>query len=90
MEAISDIEMRDRVNVLVAGVMLLQSGAEGQQAPINALRAENQALRDEVTRLKRLPPRPPSRPSGMGSGDVVWTTGEDEKRLKLPRGGGQA
>ena len=30
-----------------------------------ALKTENLALRDEVARLKALPPRPPSRPSGM-------------------------
>ena len=34
-------------------------------AEVDRLRAENRALRDEVARLKGLPPRPPSRPSGM-------------------------
>ncbi len=38
---------------------------ERLQVTISALRAENQALRDEVARPKGLPPRPPSRPSGM-------------------------
>ena len=57
-EALSLGELRDLVGTLVAEVRRLQ----GENA---TLRAENQALRDEVARLKGLPPRPPSRPSGM-------------------------
>ena len=30
-----------------------------------AHRLENQALKDEIARLKHLPPRPPHKPSGM-------------------------
>ncbi len=44
-------ELRELVGVLIGEVGRLQ--------------ADNQALRDEVARLKGLPPRPPSRPSGM-------------------------
>ena len=58
LEALSLAELRDLVGTLVAKVADL--GAANA-----ALKAENQALRDEVARLKGLPPRPPSRPSGM-------------------------
>ena len=34
-------------------------------AAVSALKAENQTLKDEVRRLKGLPPRPPFKPSGM-------------------------
>ena len=50
-ETLSLAELRELVGTLLAKV------AE--------LKTENQALRDEVARLKGLPPRPPSRPSGM-------------------------
>jgi hypothetical protein len=58
LETLSLAELRDLVGTLVAKVADL--GAANV-----ALKAENQALRDEVARLKGLPPRPPSRPSGM-------------------------
>ncbi len=58
LETLSLAELRDLVGMLVAKVADL--GAANA-----ALKAENQALRDEVARLKGLPPRPPSRPSGM-------------------------
>src|SRR5215216_3471119 len=52
LEALSPAELRGLVGELIAEV--------------DRLRAENRALRDEVARLKGLPPRPPpARPSGM-------------------------
>jgi hypothetical protein len=52
LEVLSPAELRGLVGDLIAEV--------------DRVRAENRALRDEVARLKGLPPRsPPSRPSGM-------------------------
>ena len=72
LEAFSLAELRDVVGRLVGEVRrlhsdnaVLQARVDAQQATIGTLRAENQALRDEVARLKGLPLRPPSRPSGM-------------------------
>jgi len=93
LEAFSLAELRDVVGRLVGEVQRLQShntalraGAEAQQAMIAALRTENQALRDEVARLKGLPPRPPSRPSGMEQATQPGAADKDEKRSKPPRG----
>jgi hypothetical protein len=57
-ETLSLAELRELVGTLLTKVAELGS-------VIAALKTENQALRDEVARLKGLPPRPPSRPSGM-------------------------
>ncbi len=86
LERFSLAELRDLVGTLVAEVRTLRSGAEAQQATIVALRSENQALRDEVARLKGLPPRPPSRPSGMEQATQPGAAGKDEMRPKPPRG----
>ena len=86
LEAFSVAELRDVVGVLVAEVGALRSAAEAQQATITALRAENQALRDEVARLKGLPPRPPSRPSGMEQATQPGAADKGAMRPKPPRG----
>ena len=86
LERFSLAELQDLVGTLVAEVRTLRSGAEAQQATIVALRAENQVLRDEVARLKGLPPRPPSRPSGMEQATQPGAADKGATRPKLPRG----
>ena len=92
LEALSHAELRDLVGVLVSEARRLQcdnaalrAGVEAQQAMITSLRAELQVLRDEVARLKGLPPRPPSRPSGMekaAEADQADNAGERSKRRR--------
>lgn len=53
LETLSLAELREFVGTLLAKVAELGS-------VIAALKTENQAPRDEVARLKGLPPRPPS------------------------------
>jgi len=86
LEGFSVAELRAVVGALVAEIGALRSSTEAQQATISVLRAENQALRDEVARLKGLPPRPPSRPSGMEQATQPGTAGQDAKCPKPPRG----
>ena len=93
LEAFSLAELREVVGRLVGEVRrlhsdsaALQAKVDAQQVTISVLRAENQALRDEVARLKGLPPRSPPRPSGMEQATQPGAAGKDEKRPKLPRG----
>jgi len=43
----------------------LRAENEKVSAALVGLRVENQTLKDEIARLKQLPPRPPMKPSGM-------------------------
>ena len=86
-------ERRVLVDVLVGEVRRLQADnavlraeLEAQQATMAALRTENQALRDEVARLKGLPPRPPLRPSGMERATEPGAGGRGRRRSRRRRG----
>ena len=79
LEALLVVELRDLVGALVSEVRRLQ-------ADNTTLRAENQALRDEVARLKGLPPRPPSRPSGMERSTGTGATGKTGRGSQRRRG----
>ena len=72
LEALSPAELRNLVGELTAEV--------------GRLRAENQVLRDEVARLKGLPPRPPSRPSGMEEATGGAGAGKGGQRSRRRRG----
>jgi hypothetical protein len=85
--------LRGLVGVLIAEVRRLQSDnailrdrVEAQQATITSLQAEKQTLRDEVARLKGLPPRPPIRPSGMEKATEPGTGDKGKRRSKQRRG----
>jgi Transposase IS66 family len=86
LEGLSLAELRDLVGMLVAEVRALRAGADTQQETISALRSENRALRDEVARLKSLPPRPPSRPSGMEKATEPEATSASKERSRRRRG----
>ena len=73
LDALSPAELRGLVGDLIAEV--------------DRLRAENRALRDEVARLKGLPPRPPpARPSGLEQATGGGTgTGKGGRRSRRRR-----
>jgi len=93
LEVFSLAELRDVVGRLVGEVRRLhsdnaslQARVDAQQVTMTALRTENQTLRDELARLKGLPPRPPSRPSGMEQATQPGAADTGETRPKPPRG----
>lgn len=79
LERLSLAELRDLVGALAA--RLAELGAANA-----ALKAESQTLRDEVARLKGLPPRPPLRPSGMEKATGAADPGKGGKRSRRRRG----
>ncbi|WP_136886859.1 transposase, partial [Paracoccus gahaiensis] len=59
------VDLSQRFGALEAQVAHLRGELEKSELARAALQAENQDLRDEIARLKNLPPRPPFKPSGM-------------------------
>ena len=53
------------VRDLIGEVTRMQAETEKLGGALAKLRVEHQAVKDELARLKHLPPRPPIKPSGM-------------------------
>src|SRR5271166_1423706 len=75
LERMTPTELVGLVRRLLGEVERLRAENEKVSAALAAQRVENQTLRDEIARLKGLPPRPPHKPSGM------------EKATDRPEGG---
>jgi Transposase IS66 family len=65
LEGLSPTELVGLVRQLIGEVERLRQENEKLTAAVAALRLENQQLKDEIRRLKGLPPRPQIKPSGM-------------------------
>ena len=73
-----------RVAALIGRVQALEERVEPLQMENQALRADNQVLKDEIAYLKKLPPRPPirpSKPSGMEKASGV-SPGKGKRRRR--------
>src|SRR5580658_7614514 len=65
LERMTPTELVGLVRRLLGEVERLRAENEKLSATLAGQRVENQALKDEIARLKHLPPRPPQKPSGM-------------------------
>src|ERR1700759_2643415 len=65
LERLTPAELIGVVRDLIGEVTRLRSENEKIGASFAKLKVEHQAVKDELARLKHLPPRPPQKPSGM-------------------------
>ena len=91
LERMAPAELIGLVRRLIGEVRRLREENEKLSAALAAQRVENQILKDEIARLKHLPPRPPHKPSGMEKateGPERGAEGEKDEALKRRRGPG--
>ena len=65
LERLTQGELIGVVRALVGEVTRLRTESEKLGSALANLKVEHQAVKDELARLKHLPPRPPHKPSGM-------------------------
>src|SRR3954471_12263295 len=64
-KSLSSTALRQLVSDLAGKIDRFEQEVEQLRLDNSNLRLENQALKDEIARLKHLPPRPPFKASGM-------------------------
>jgi Transposase IS66 family len=83
LSSLSAAELIGLVRRLLGEVEQLRGESEKLNATVAGLRLENQQLKDEIRRLKHLPPRPPFAPSGMEKA-TDQRTGEGQSQTAAP------
>jgi Transposase IS66 family len=88
-ERLTPADLIGVVRELIGEVGRLRAENEKLSGALTKLKAEHQAVKDELARLKNLPPRPPQTPSGMdkatdrgGSDDSKSAKGEKSSRRR--------
>jgi len=71
LERMTSGELIGVVRDLIGEVTRLRSENEKLSVALVRLRVDHQAVKDELARLKHLPPRPPDKPSGMDKATEV-------------------
>jgi hypothetical protein len=87
LDRLSPSELIGVVRDLIGEVGRLRVENEKLSDAFTNLKAEHQAVKDELARLKKLPPRPPQKPSGMdkatdGAGGEKRPTGKGSSRRR--------
>lgn len=92
LERLSHTDLIGVVRELIGEVGRLRTENEKLSGALTKLKVEHQAVKDELARLKNLPPRPPQKPSGMdkatdrgvlgGAGVAKSPTGEKSSRRR--------
>jgi len=65
LERLTHADLIGVVRDLIGEVTRMRAETEKTGRGVDQLRVEHQAVKDELARLKHLPPRPPIKPSGM-------------------------
>jgi hypothetical protein len=86
-EGMTAAELVGLVRNLIGELGRVRAENEKLSEAVAGLRVDNQALKDEIARLKHLPPRPPFKPSGMDRA-TDRLDGEKDETSKRRRGPG--
>ena len=81
LERLTPAELFGVVRELIGEVGRLRAENEKLSGALAKLKGEHQAVKDELARLKKLPPRPPQKPSGMDNATDQGGSGGGTKSL---------
>ena len=82
LERLTPADLIGVVRDLIGEVGRLRVENEKLGGALTKLKVEHQAIKDELARLKNLPPRPPQKPSGM---DQATDRGGSAAAIRAPR-----